>query len=308
MTSKPIIAKFIFNPDAGKPEDSPKQLMDALKEMHKQNIIPEIYVMKKSSSPRPVIKRAQKDGTRLIVVSGGDGTIEQIASEMVGHGLTLGIIPTGTRNNLALNLGIPSEISAAVRLLRHGQAKKIDVGMAKTSGKSYPFLEVVTLGLLSDLYFVTDDIQHGDLSKLGEFISTLVASTPFDAEIRLDGRRKVNTKAFMILIANMQYLGANVQIDPAVSYRDGKLDVFVFTELSKINLVSYAIRSMAGNVQDKSVQRYRAKQVAINSQPPVSSIADGFQLTEGRLSVKIKPRALRVITSRSKKGASTDEH
>jgi diacylglycerol kinase family enzyme len=96
----------------------------------------------------------------------------------------------------------------------------------------------------------------------------------------------------------MQYLGANIQIDPGVSHRDGTLDVFVFTELSKINLVSYAIRSMAGNAQDKSVQHYRAKKVSIETSPNVSCIADGNELTEGKLSVRIKPRALRVIGGR----------
>jgi diacylglycerol kinase family enzyme len=104
--------------------------------------------------------------------------------------------------------------------------------------------------------------------------------------------------AYMALIANMQYLGANIQIDPRVSHKDGKLDVFVFTELSKINLVSYAIRSMAGNAEDKSVQHYIAKKVNIETSPKVRNVADGNELTEGKLSVRIKPRALRVITGK----------
>jgi diacylglycerol kinase (ATP) len=305
MSQRPLRVKFIFNPGAGKTGDSPNQLVDILSEMHKHMILPEVYLMKEGNDPKEVIKRAGDDGTRLIVVSGGDGTIEHFASEIVNHDLTLGIIPTGTRNNLALNLGIPSDIPAAVKLLRQGNAKKIDVGLAKTQGKRRAFLEVVTLGLLSDLYFVTDEIQHGDLSKLGEFISTLVASTPFTATIKLDGKRKLKTTAFIILIANMQYLGANIQIDPSVSYHDGKLDVFVFSELSKINLVSFAIRSMAGNTQDDSVRHYRAKEIVIESKPSVANIADGFQLTDGKLSVTIKPRALRIIAGRKLRSKSS---
>ena len=303
MSNKPMPVKFVFNPDAGRPGDSPRQLVEILREMQKQNILPEVFVIKKGESPKTVIKRAKKDDTRLIVVSGGDGTIEHVAHSMIGHGITLGLIPTGTRNNLALNLGIPNDIPKAVKLLRQGHVEKIDVGVARSGGESRPFLEVTTLGLLSDLYFVTDDIQHGDLSKVGEFISKFVASIPFAAKIKLDGHRKVMTTAFMILVANMAYLGANIQIDPSVSYQDGKLDVFIFTELSKINLVSYALRSMAGDVQDKALQHYRAREITIDPQPSVATIADGFQLTDGRLSVKIKPRALRVITSRNSKSA-----
>jgi len=295
MANKPIPAKLIFNPGAGQPEDSPGQLLEILTEMRKQSIIPEVHMPTSPKDVEAVIKRASKDGTRLIIAAGGDGTADQVAAAIAGRPLTLGIIPAGTRNNLALSLGIPNEISKAVELLRQGRQMKIDIGVAKSRGKSQPFLEVVTLGLLSDLYFLTDDIQHDDVSKVGEFISTLASSTPFKASIKLHGRRKFDATAFMILIANMQFVGANIQIDPSVSCRDGKLDIFVFAELSKINLVSYALRSMAGNTGNETVQHYSAKEITIDPSPPVSIIADGFQLTEGKLSVKIHPRALGVI-------------
>lgn len=305
MSKKPLPVKLIFNPDAGRPEESPKQLMEILSEMQNLAILPEVHMPKSTQAVKAVIRRALKEGTQVIVAAGGDGTIDPVAAAMVGHPLKLGIIAAGTRNNLALNLGIPSEIPEAVELLRTGKPLKVDLGKVKTRGKERHFLELVTLGLLSDVYYVTDDIQHGDLSKLGEFVSAIVNSTPFRAKITLDQGRKVEATAFMILIANMAYIGANIQIGPSVSYQDGTLDVFVFTELSKINLVSYALRSLAGNAQDESVKHYRTKEVTIDPTPRVAIIADGFQLTEGKLSVKIQPRALTVIAgSKANTGAA----
>lgn len=304
MSKKPLPVKLIFNPDAGRAEESPKQLLEILTEMQKNALVAEVHMPKTTQGIKAVIRRALNDGTRLIVAAGGDGTIDPVAAALVGHPLKLGIIPVGTRNNLALNLGIPSEVPQAVALLRSGQAVKIDLGKAKTKVSERHFLELVTLGLLSDIYFVTDDIQHGDLSKVGEFVSTIVASTPFEAKITLDKGRKVKATAFIILVANMAYIGANMQIDPSVSYQDGKLDVFVFTELSKINLVSYALRSLAGNLQDESVKHYRAKQIRIDTKPRVAMIADGFQLTEGKLSVTIQPRALTVIAGSNAKAGT----
>jgi diacylglycerol kinase (ATP) len=300
MSKKTLPVKLIFNPDAGRAEESPKQLLEILSEMRKNAIVAEVHMPSTTQGIKAVVRRALADGTKSVVVAGGDGTIDPVAAAMVGHPLMLGIIPVGTRNNLALNLGIPSDIPGAVELLRKGKALKIDLGKVTTNRSDRHFLELVTLGLLSDMYFVTDDIQHGDLSKVGEFISTLVASTPFTAKISLDTGRKIKATAFVILIANMPYIGANMQIDPSVSYQDGKLDVFVFTELSKINLVSYALRSLAGNTQDESIKHYRAKQVSIDTTPRVAIIADGFKLTEGKLGVKIKPRALKVIAGRNK--------
>lgn len=298
MSKKPLPAKLIFNPDAGRAEESPRQLLEILVEMQKNAILPEVHMPRTSRGVKAVIGRALADGTKLIVAAGGDGTIDPVAAAMVGHPLRLGIVPVGTRNNLALNLGIPADVPEAVKLLRTGKPLKVDLGKARTKASQRHFLELVTLGLLSDIYFVTDDIQHGNLSKVGEFVSTLVASTPFRAKITLDKTRQVKATAFMILVANMPHIGANMQIDPSVSYQDGKLDVFVFTELSKINLVSYALRSLAGNAQDESVKHYRAKQILIDSKPRVAIIADGFQLTEGKLSVTIQPRALTVIAGR----------
>ena len=298
MSKTPIAVKLIFNPDAGKPEESPKQLLQIISEMQRQSIIPEVYMATTAQAVDAVIWRAQKDGTKIIVAAGGDGTVDLVAAQMVGKPLKLGIVPAGTRNNLALNLGISNEIPKAVENLRSGKAIKVDLGVARTGDKSQYFLELVTLGLISDLYFVTDEIQHGDLSKVGEFISKLVSSNPFEARIKLDGKRQVQATAYMILVANMPFIGANVQIDPGLSYRDGKLDVFVFTELSKINLISYALRSLAGNAWDESVRHYRAKEILIDPDPQVAIIADGLQLTEGRLSVRIEPRVLTVIASK----------
>lgn len=73
------------------------------------------------------------------------------------------------------------------------------------------------------------------------------------------------------------------------------MDIFIFTELSKINLVSYALRSLIGDAQDDAIKHYRAKEILIDPDPRVAIIADGLQLTEGKLNVRIEPRALTIV-------------
>ena len=111
-------------------------------------------------------------------MAGGDGTIDSVMGVMIGSSATLGIIPTGTRNNLAFNLGIPETIPGAVALLREGRRLKIDVGSMRSGHTRRWFLEDATLGLLSDIYPFADSVQHGDLTQIGNLLSTVVSSTP----------------------------------------------------------------------------------------------------------------------------------
>jgi len=247
------------------------------------------------SQVESVVRSAIKGGTNLIVVAGGDGTIDSVVGAMIGSSATLGIIPTGTRNNLAFNLGVPSTIAGAVALLREGRRLKVDVGKMQHGRSSRWFLEDATLGLLSDIYPFADSIQHGDLTQIGNLLSTVVSSTPSHLRIILDGRKKISISAYMVLIANMPYIGPRFQISPDVSWNDNRLDVFVFSDMSKLDLISYAMQSTSGAIEDTRVKHYRVKRLKIHSDPPMPVLADGMLLDPGPVTAQVHPRALAVM-------------
>lgn len=292
---RPLRAKLIFNAGSGRPEESPQQLASILSEMQDQQILPEVYTVRPDSQLETVVHNAIKTGIKLIVVAGGDGTIDSVVGAMVGSDATLGIIPTGTRNNVAFNLGITGDIANSVALLRQGRRLKIDVGRVHCGHSRHWFLEAAALGLLSDLYPMADDLQHGDLAQIGGLLSTLVSATPSHLRINLDGRKHLAMTAHMMLIANMSFLGPHFQISPNVSFKDGHLDVFTFSDMSKLNMLSYAVLSRGGLVEDAGIKHYRAKHVMIVSNPQMPVLADGILLGQGSLSVHIHPRALTVM-------------
>lgn len=294
-THRPLRAKLIFNATAGRPEDSPKQLADILTEMQNRYILPEVCMVGPNTRVDAVVRSAIKGGIKLVVIAGGDGTIDSIAGVMAGSSATLGIIPTGTRNNLAFNLGIPSTIADAVSLLRTGRRLKIDVGYIHSGRAGHWFLEAAALGLLSDLYPVADDIQHGDLTQIGNLLSTFISSTPSHLRLILEGGKRLDTNAYMVLIANMPYLGPRFQISPDVSWNDGCLDVFIFTDMSKLNLISFAMQSIGGAVEDDRIKHYRVKRLTIHSEPQMPVLADGVLLEQGPVTALIHPRALAVM-------------
>jgi diacylglycerol kinase (ATP) len=292
---RPLRAKLIFNAISGHSEESPRQLADIINEMQNRNILPEVYMVHADSQVEPVVRRAINRGVDLIVVAGGDGTIDSVMGAMLGSSATLGIIPTGTRNNLAFNLGIPNTIADAVALLREGRRLKIDVGNMRHGRSSRCFLEDATLGLLSDIYPFADSIQHGDLTQIGNLLSTVVSSTPSHLRMILDGRKRIDMSAYMVLIANMPYIGPRFQISADVSWNDNRLDVFVFSDMSKLDLISYVVQSTGGAVEDARIKHYRVKRIKIYSDPPMPVLADGMPLDLGPVTALVHPRALTVM-------------
>ena len=99
-------------------------------EMQAWKLVPEAFLVEAGCDLPGAIQDALAQGIRMFVVCGGDGTILAVAEALIGTRATLGIIPTGTQNNVALSLGIPADIPAAIALLRTGRRIKVDVGLA----------------------------------------------------------------------------------------------------------------------------------------------------------------------------------
>lgn len=295
-SNRPIRAKLIFNAESGRPEESPHQLTSILSEMQDQQILPEVYIVRPNSDLESVVHDAIKTGIQLIVVAGGDGTIDSVIGAMIGRDVTLGIIPTGTRNNVAFNLGITGDIASSVALLRKGHQMKIDVGRVHFGHSRRWFLEGVAIGLISDLYPIADDLQHGDLAQIGVFLSTLISATPSRLRMVLDKSKRFDTTAHMMLITNMPVLGPHFQISSKVSFKDGHIDVFTFPDMSKLNMISSAVFSQLNAAENIGIKHYRVQHAQIHSIPPMPILADGLLLGEGSLSVHVHARALSMMT------------
>jgi len=289
-------AKLIFNPASGNPTESAVQLVELLRHLQTQKIETEVILVQPEMHLSTIARNAVRAGASMVIVSGGDGTIENVALGLVGSRTTLGIIPTGTRNNLARSLNIPmNNIADAVALLRKGRRLKIDMGLMRQGSVSGGFLEAGVVGLGSALYSSADDLQHGDLGKIAEFISTLVAATPSEIRLRLDHKRKeIVTHAHMVIIANVPFIGASFRIAPDVAFDDRHLDVFVYSDLNKRDLIGQAIQP-ATSIPDARIQRFRAKTIAITTNPAMPAMADGAVIGNGSVKVTLHKHRLRVM-------------
>ena len=291
-------AKLIFNPSAGAARPTPIEIVDVIHEMQNWKLVPEAFLVEPGCDLPGMIQDALSRGIKMFVVCGGDGTISAVAGSLAGTHATLGVIPIGTQNNTALSLGIPSDVPAAIAILRTGKRIKVDVGVAICGKIHTHFLEVCSVGLVSTLFPTADDIQHGNLAQIGNFLSTLAGSPPAEIHLLLDNKQEIHNLGHVLLVSNMPYIGFHYQVGALASFQDGLLDVLFFADLSKLELLGYVLQGVGeGKPEDSRIQHFHVRKVEIDTQPAMPIMADGNPLGEGLVSIKVKRHALAVMVS-----------
>jgi diacylglycerol kinase (ATP) len=290
--------KLIFNPFSGSVASSPAQLLAIVTALQAANYLPEVFLVQPDCDLHEVVKDALRRGLRLFVVCGGDGTIDSVAGALAGTRGTLGIVPAGTRNNVAFSLGIPDNSAAAVGLLRGGRRLKIDVGLAATDQEQRVFLEACSVGLLSALFPATDDLQHGNLARIGDLLGTLISTQLSEMHLQVDNRAVLHTQGHIVVAANMLFIGPHFRVDANSTLDDGLLDLVVYAELSKLDLLGTVISAATGGAEDVRIRHDRVRRVVVETNPPMPVILDGFPMTvSGPLRLSVRRRALNVIAA-----------
>ena len=288
--------KLIFNPSSGANVESPVEIADVLKEMQTWKFLPELYLIDPDSDLPGVVEDAISQGIQMFVVCGGDGTISAVTKALMGTNAILGIIPAGTQNNVALSLGIPTDIPGAVAILGKGQPLKIDIGLVTCNDISTPFIELCSVGLFSTLFPSGDDIQHGNIARIGDFLGILTTSPPSDIHLLLDDNKEIHKFGHAALISNMPYIGRHYQVGAPDAYNDGLLDVLFFADLSKLDLIGYILNGVGTDTpEDPRIQHYRVRRVVIDTQPAMPVMADGITLGEGKVLIEVTRHALTVM-------------
>ena len=296
---KVVQAKLIANPGAGMPEETPKQLELAARYLQGHGIEVNVALAKPKEEATPLAKQAVKEGYDMVIAMGGDGTLEAVLRGMVGRKTPMGIIPTGTQNNIAKSLGIPTDMEEACALIASRHVRKLDVGQVKVkNGKKLFFFELTAIGLVAALYPKANKLADGKLSKLKDVALTLIHQEP-DPEVflTLDDESKIKIKTMLVVVSNAPMFGANFLVAPDASVKDGFLDISVYPGFSKTELLAYYAQIRAeGFSANEKVQRYRASKLEIKTSPKMEVMADGVMLGKGKVEIKSKPGAVWMIT------------
>ncbi|GAA2029875.1 diacylglycerol kinase family protein [Agromyces tropicus] len=179
-------------------------------------------------------RRARESGVDLIIAAGGDGTVRAIAEGLEGEQIPVGIVPLGTGNLFARNIGIPvNDIPGAAKLALTGRDRAVDVLRAKVrreDGTTETEVSLVMSGIGIDAAMISNtdpDLKKrvGWLAYVDAGLRALPNSEPFRVAHRMDDGRSHRSRVSSILVANLGYLPGNIELIPDAEIDDGRLDV-----------------------------------------------------------------------------------
>ena len=196
------------------------------------------------SVKQPGWKRALKKKTDLVVVAGGDGTVGKVARRMVGRGVPVALLPSGTANNIARSLGqIEHPFEELVRGSDHARHVKLDAGVARGPWGERYFIEGVGAGLFADALAnptgarleARGDPVAGALRRLRDFA---LHTEPLEITGALDGE-DISGRYVMFEALNMPYIGPNLHLAHDSRPGDGELNVVMVAEEHRDRLLYY---------------------------------------------------------------------
>lgn len=230
----------------------------------------------------------------VIVAVGGDGTINEVSTQVMAKNKILGILPFGSGNGLSRYLKIPMNTIKAIQLINEMHIRRIDT--ASLNGK--PYFNMAGMGFdahISALFAA--DKKRGLSGYVKTGLKEMLNYKPQTYEITVDGEVFTRT-AFVVSIANSSQYGNNTYISPEASIIDGLLDVCIIKAFPLVKLPKLAFQMLTANthksnmveiIRGKDIKIIRAKEAAIH--------IDGEPFKMGtEIEINILPKSLNIIT------------
>jgi diacylglycerol kinase (ATP) len=228
--------------------------------------------------------------------------VEAVARGLVESGVTLGIIPLGTYNNVATCLGIPRDVRAACALIAEGAPRSIDVGLVEARGATRPrvFVEMGAVGLAAALMPVGEDVEKRRWRDLVRVLPPAVEMAPTDVTVRLDGSRATRrARSLLVEVANAPRAGAGLLVAPEARLDDGLLRVAVYEELEQAALAARFFALKAGLAPESArIARAVAQRLRVRTATPLPVLADSKIVGTTPATFSVLPGALSVVVGR----------
>ena len=248
-------------------------------------------------------REAVAEHCEMVVAVGGDGTLGEVATGLVGSECVLGVLPVGTGNVWAHMVGLPvwspmnrGALLDAARILVEGESKLIDLGRA---GDRY---FVLWSGVGFDAQVAHGVEPHREMRRSLGNITYLVAGLAAGLSMRgvritviMDGRA-IRQRALLVLVSNAQLYGHSWRLAPQAQLDDGMLDVYIFKGVNVLDLLRHLLRILVGeHMRDTKVEVFRARKVEIRGERSLPLHLDGDPAGYTPVVIRVVPKVLRVV-------------
>ena len=282
---------LIINPGAGQSEP----VLDIVSSVFRDSAIQlDIHVLEKGEKASEIATLA-KNNADLIAVYGGDGSVTETATGLIGGGVPMAIIPGGTANVLAKELGIPQDTETALKLIRDGlfEVKTIDTGLVNGN----PFLLRINLGIMADMITSADNDLKDKIGQLAYGVSTIKSiyeAEPVKYQLQIDGE-EIEALGVSLTVTNSGSIGiADLQLLPDISINDGLLDVILLKDANILSLVKAAGGSLLGK-QTEAISHWKCREIKITMAEKQLYICDDCEESASELVISVVPASLSFI-------------
>ena len=246
------------------------------------------------------LAKGAKGKYEMVIVAGGDGTVNEVINGIIDSKITLVIIPFGSTNVFALELGIPFNIKEASELIAFGKILKVDLGYAKTN------LEARYFSMMADVGFVPKIIEGTNLkikNKLGNMayifsgIRQLLTYKRYDIHVE----HKSHSVGYFVIVSNSKDYGGEYQIADKASTTDGLLDLVVINRKSSWEILKFFSSILIGKSNTfLRGEYYQIKEAYIYSSHKMLVQVDGELIGTAPVEIKVIPKGLAVMVKRKK--------
>jgi diacylglycerol kinase (ATP) len=296
MEASKTKARVIINPSSGGGTYAPDRLREELSGFELD------WVETEGSEDAKEAAGELHDG--LLIVVGGDGTINDVVNGLGNagfpEGVTLALLPAGTGNDLAATLAVPENPGEAEGVIRQNRVRSLDVARVRSDGVGERFfVNVATGGLGAEISDANDENFKSKWGKLSYLRASLEVARDFDVRevmLYLDGEER-RVRAVNMAIGNCRYAGGGWPAAPRANPEDGLLDVVVIEDLGLQEILALAPSALAkSDYLDKDgVYFKRAREVRVETQPGLEFTVDGEVIGDDPAEFVVIPRALKVI-------------
>ncbi|MGI8901974.1 MAG: diacylglycerol kinase [Nocardioides sp.] len=233
------------------------------------------------------------DELEALVVCGGDGMVHVAVQALAGSRTALGVIPAGTGNDVARALGVPrNDPQLAADVVIASRVREVDLAQV---GPTY-FVSVLATGFDSLVNDRANAMRwpRGQMRYNLATLAELRAFEPLPYVLELDGRPR-SLEAMLVAVGNGPSYGGGLRIAHGASIDDGMLDVVIIRPMSKGKLVRTYPKLFSGrHVEMPEFEHHRVREVSVSA-PGIVAYADGERIGPLPLTVRVAPRALRVL-------------
>jgi YegS/Rv2252/BmrU family lipid kinase len=242
-------------------------------------------------------RRAVEARVPVLFVGGGDGTVGAVANLTIGTETALAVIPLGTGNAVARDLGIPFETAAACQALVQGKRVRIDAG--QVNGRL--FLNVATVGLTTSIVrSLTEPLKRrfGRAAYVYAVLRSLRHIRPFQVELRSENGTS-RFDSIQVVIGNGRYHAGPFPVAPCAGIASGHLEFYALRPCSRASLLRFAFSLPLGEQVDlEEVHAESVLEGELKVKPAMKAVIDGELGPVPPLRFSVRPRELEVIVPR----------